>query len=147
MNSNDPRPTAFLAAARRLHPQLAQAAETVISDSLDWSSAHPDLVISDRENETHIFQVELSSNNRVIWAARTYKTTGAFISVLGWNNAALRDGFEDELIQDLNMLRRDGPLRPGAELRIRVADLQSPGALSQLRATLDRALARARAAA
>ena len=147
MNSNDPRPAAVLAAVRRLHPQYAQAAEEVIGDLLDWSSAYPDLGISDRQNETNIFQVELSSSNTVVWAARTYRTTGAFISLLSWKNPALQGGFESELIQDLNKLRRDGPLRPGDELRIGVADLHAPGALNQLRSTLEKVLARARAAA
>ena len=145
LNLKHPRRGVFLTAVRKIDPRNAAASEAILEKLLTWSSAQPDLEVFERDNEKDVFQVGLSASGRIIWAARSFKTTGTFITLLGWGSGLLENGFEEAIIKRLNSIRTRGTIRLGGELRIGVSDLQQPGALERFMLILEDTLTHSRA--
>jgi hypothetical protein len=144
LSLNNQRTTTFLSAVRRLDPRNARAAEAIVDDLLTWSSAYPDLQLIDRQNKKDVLQVGLHGSDKIVWAARSFKTTGTYITLLGWGSVSLKNGFEEAIIKRLNSLRSNGVVRKGGELRIGVSDLTSQTTLQEFKSILNDVLMTAR---
>ena len=73
-----PKRRAFLEDVATFDPARTAEAEAILGVLERWSAAQvPPLVPLYRENDQNIVQYGIEGTDRIIWAARTFRTTGA----------------------------------------------------------------------
>jgi hypothetical protein len=98
--------------------------ERVLGELVSWSLAQaPALTPLIRKRQQTSVQFGIARSDRVLWVARTFKTTGTFFSVFGWGSSYLRNGVEETVVARLNEIRNDAPLRVGQDLRVSASDI------------------------
>jgi hypothetical protein len=116
----------FLAAVKHHDKRSHAAVERVLQQLVSWSLARPHAVTAlIRDTQQPLVQFGFAGSDNLLWAARTFKTTGTYFTILGWRSSHLKNGDELILRARLNEIRTAAPLQAGQELRVGADDLDN----------------------